>query len=112
MRKKHLQGDAADGYPGVKGIGPKTALKLIKEYGSVEGVIEAIDELTPARRKKIENEMDMLLLSKKLAQIHCDIEMNDPIEDIKLPKYDKKTRELIEKEGYTMVVRQADSLIF
>ena len=89
---------------------PKTALKLIKEYGTVEDVIESIDKLTPAMRKKIENEMDMLLLSKKLAQIHCDIEMNDSIESLELPVYDKGTRELIESEGYTMVVRQADSL--
>ena len=45
---KAFTGDTSDGYPGVKGIGPKTALKLIKEYGSVEGVIEALHELTPA----------------------------------------------------------------
>ena len=110
VEKKAFTGDAADGYPGVRGIGPKTALKLIKEYGTVEDVIKSIDKLTPAIRKKIENEMDMLLLSKKLAQIHCDIEMNDSIESLELPVYDKGTRDLIESEGYTMVVRQADSL--
>lgn len=46
-------GDSADGYPGVKGIGEKTALKLIQTYGSVENVLSNIDQLTPAQRKKL-----------------------------------------------------------
>ncbi|MER2090242.1 MAG: 5'-3' exonuclease H3TH domain-containing protein, partial [Sporosarcina sp.] len=110
--KKAFTGDTSDGYPGVKGIGPKTALKLIKEYGSVEGVIQSLHELTPAIRKKIEVDMDMLLLSKKLAEIHCELKMNDSIENLKIPVYDSAIRELIDKEGYSMIVRQADSLFF
>ena len=82
IEKKAFTGDASDGYPGVKGIGPKTALLLIKKYGSVEGVIAALDELTPARRKRIEEGMDMLLLSKKLADIHCDLKLTDNIENM------------------------------
>ena len=108
---KAFTGDSSDGYPGVKGIGPKTALKLIKEYGSVEGVIEAIHKLTPGMRKKIEEDMDMLLLSRKLAEIHCAIDMNDSIEDLEIPVYDTEKRDLIEREGYSMIVRQADSLL-
>jgi 5'-3' exonuclease len=107
---KAFTGDTSDGYPGVKGIGPKTALKLIKEYGSVAGVIEALHELTPAMRKKIEEDMDMLLLSKKLAEIHCEIDMNDSIEALEIPLYNPGKRDLIEREGYSMIVRQADSL--
>jgi len=107
---KAFTGDASDGYPGVKGIGPKTALKLIKEYGSVAGVIEALHELTPAMRKKIEEDIDMLHLSRKLAEIHCEINMNDAIEEMRLPVYDTEKRALIEREGYSMIVRQADSL--
>ena len=95
----------------MRGIGPKTALKLIKEYGSVEGVIQSLHELTPAIRKKIEEEMDMLLLSKKLAEIHCELKMDDPIETLKIPVYDGVVRELIDREGYSMIVRQADSLL-
>ncbi len=108
--QKAFTGDTSDGYPGVKGIGPKTALKLIKEYGSVEGVIQSLHELTPAIRKKIEEEMDMLLLSKKLAEIHCEVEMKGSIEDLEIPVYDSEVRELITNEGYSMIVRQADSL--
>lgn len=107
---KAFTGDTSDGYPGVRGIGPKTALKLIKEYGSVEGVIQSLHELTPAIRKKIELEMDMLLLSKKLAEIHCELKMDDTIETLEIPVYNGVLRELIDKEGYSMIVRQADSL--
>ena len=110
VEKKAFTGDAADGYPGVRGIGPKTALTLIKKYGTVEGVIEALDELTPARRKRIEDGMDMLLLSKKLAVIHCDIDVTDAIEKLKMPVYDAAKREVMRKEGYSMIVRQAESI--
>lgn len=106
---KAFTGDSSDGYPGVKGIGPKTALKLIKDYGTVEGVIESLAELKPAMRKKIEEDMEMLLLSRKLAEIHCEIDLNDPLEDLKIPVYEDY-RELIENEGYSMIARQAVSL--
>ncbi|UTI86296.1 hypothetical protein NIT60_13010 [Mammaliicoccus sciuri] len=46
-------GDTADGYPGVKGIGEKTAIKLIQQYQSVENVLENINELTVGQQKKI-----------------------------------------------------------
>ena len=108
--KKAFTGDAADGYPGVKGIGPKTALQLIKQYGSVEGVIVAIGELTPARRKRIEEGMDMLVLSRKLAEIHCDIDVASKIEEMDPPVFDHEKRAEIEQQGYSMIVRQADSL--
>lgn len=108
--KKAFTGDAADGYPGVKGIGPKTALTLLKQYGSIEGVLAALDELTPVRRKRIEEGMEMLHLSRKLAEIHCDLKVSDKIEDLTLPVYDVEKRSLFEKEGYTMIMRHADSL--
>ena len=108
--KKAFTGDAADGYPGVKGIGPKTALTLLKQYGSIEGILGALDELTPARRKRIEEGMEMLHLSRKLAEIHCDLDVSCQIEDLTLPIYDIEKRSLFEKEGYTMIMRHADSL--
>src|SRR5690606_11635023 len=106
---KAFTGDATDGYPGVKGIGPKTALKLVKEYGTVEDVIESLHELTPGMRKKIEEDMEMLHLSKKLAQIHCELEFNDPIEHLSLPDF-SGAREPLEEKGYTMILRQMNSL--
>ncbi|PTK89204.1 5'-3' exonuclease, partial [Staphylococcus gallinarum] len=73
---KAFMGDTADGYPGVKGIGEKTAIKLIQNHGSVESVIHALDELTPGQRKKIETDMDNLKLSKSLAEIHTQVPLN------------------------------------
>lgn len=68
---KALMGDTSDNYPGVKGIGEKTAIKLVQEYESVEGILENLDQLSKSVRAKIEADLDMLHLSRKLAEIHC-----------------------------------------
>lgn len=69
---KGLMGDPSDHYPGVKGIGEKTALKLLREYETIEGVLENLERLPKGVKKKIEENLDMLHLSRKLAQIHCE----------------------------------------
>lgn len=107
---KAFTGDTSDGYPGVKGIGPKTALKLIQQYGSVDGVIEALDELSAGTRKKIEQDMPMLRLSRQLAEIHCKLDFDDPLEALNLPDFNSVLREELVEMGYTMIVRQMDSL--
>ena len=73
---KAFMGDTADGYPGVKGIGEKTAIKLIQNHGSVESVLNALDQLTPGQRTKIEANIDNLKLSKTLAEIHTKVPLN------------------------------------
>ncbi|MDT3983079.1 5'-3' exonuclease, partial [Staphylococcus ureilyticus] len=73
---KAFMGDSADGYPGVKGIGEKTAIKLIQNHGSVEAVIDALNELTPGQRHKIEDNLYNLKLSKSLAKIHTEVPIN------------------------------------
>lgn len=70
---KAFMGDPSDNYPGVKGIGEKTALKLLQQYGHVDGVVANLNQLTKAQKTKIENDLDMLYLSKKLAEIKCDV---------------------------------------
>lgn len=70
---KALMGDTSDGYPGVKGIGEKTALKLIQQYEHIDGLLLNISGLSPAQRKKIEADLDMLHLSRKLAEINCEV---------------------------------------
>lgn len=72
---KALMGDTSDNYPGVRGIGEKTALKLVQEYGSVEGILDNLSALTKSVRTKIENDLDMLHLSRQLAEIRCDVEL-------------------------------------
>ncbi|MGM9528973.1 MAG: DNA polymerase I [Phascolarctobacterium sp.] len=67
---KGLMGDTSDNIPGVPGVGPKTAIKLIKEYGTVANVLENIDKVTAkALRAKLEANKESALLSQRLATI-------------------------------------------
>ncbi|QNG61517.1 5'-3' exonuclease [Bacillus sp. PAMC26568] len=70
---KGLMGDSSDNYPGVRGIGEKTAYKLIAKYKSIEVLLSSLEELTKAQRTKIEQDIEMLHLSRKLAEISCDV---------------------------------------
>ncbi|MEH7093404.1 5'-3' exonuclease [Neobacillus vireti] len=70
---KALMGDPSDNYPGVKGIGEKTALKLLKEFEHVEGIISNLDRLSKSHKSKIEQDLEMLHLSRILAEIKCDV---------------------------------------
>ncbi|TGA98117.1 5'-3' exonuclease [Sporolactobacillus shoreae] len=69
---KALMGDSSDGYPGVHGIGEKTAFKLVKEFGSIDSILEHLDLLPNGQKKKIASDLEMLRLSQKLAKIKCD----------------------------------------
>ena len=83
---KGLMGDSSDNIPGVPGVGPKTALKLICEYGTVEKVLENIAQISgKSLKEKLENNKDAALLSKKLATIFTEV----PV-DLDLDKYELK----------------------
>lgn len=69
---KGLTGDTADNYPGVKGIGEKTAVKLLSEYGDIDGILQNMESLPNGIRTKIEAELEMLHLSRDLARIRLD----------------------------------------
>ncbi|MFT8316848.1 MAG: 5'-3' exonuclease [Sporolactobacillus sp.] len=69
---KALMGDASDGYPGVRGIGEKTAIKLIKQFGSLKMLLDQLDSLPSGQQTKIRTDLEMLKLSRQLAEIHCD----------------------------------------
>lgn len=105
---KAFMGDASDGYPGVKGIGPKTALQLIQKYGSVEGVLEALDELKPAQKKKIEEHKEMLLLSQELAVIKCDIPLQVSLDEITVPNYTNDMVQLFDDQELKLLARQVE----
>lgn len=78
---KAFTGDSADNYPGVKGIGEKTALKLLQTYGSIESVLNEKNKLSKGIKTRIEENLDMLFLSKKLAKIKCDIPVTVSLND-------------------------------
>ena len=81
---KGLMGDSSDNYPGIPGVGEKTALKLLNQYGSVEGVLEHENEIKGALGKKIIQGHDDALLSKKLATIKRDVKLPFTFEDLDL----------------------------
>ena len=68
-----LQGDAVDNIPGIPGIGPKTASKLLKTYGSVENLVANTHELKGKQKEKVEEFGQQGILSKKLATIHTEV---------------------------------------
>ena len=70
-----LMGDASDNIPGCPGVGEKTAIKLIKEYGSIENLIASTDSLKGAMKKKVEENKDKIVFSKYLATIKTDVPM-------------------------------------
>jgi 5'-3' exonuclease len=84
IEMKALMGDASDNYPGVRGIGEKTAMKLVQEYGSIEGILENLDQLSSGVRTKIENDLEMLHLSRRLAEIHCTVPVEYSLESCQL----------------------------
>ena len=77
-----LKGDTSDNIPGVPGIGDKTAGQLIAQYGSLEEVIAHADELSPARRKNITEFADQARMSKELATMRRDLDLDfEPVPD-------------------------------
>ncbi len=73
---KALMGDSADNIPGIKGIGEKTAMKLLDTYGTVDEVLAHADEIKGAAGKKIQAGIEMAKLSKQLATIRCDVPLD------------------------------------
>lgn len=94
---KGLMGDASDNIPGVKGVGEKTALKLLHQYGSVEGVYEHIDEQKGKLKEKLENDKEKAFLSKELATIYTQMHLPYSIEDLAYNQDEKGTADFYQK---------------
>jgi len=78
---KGLMGDSSDNYPGVKGIGEKTAFKLMQEYGTIEKLLEQLEELPKGIQTKISADLDNLHMSRDLARIRCDVDIQCTLDD-------------------------------
>ena len=85
---KALMGDSSDNIPGVKGIGEKTALKLLHDYKTLDGVYNNLDKLTPKMREKLENDKENAYISYDLATIYKEVPMDISIPDIKIKEKD------------------------
>ncbi len=85
---KGLMGDTSDNIPGIPGVGEKTALKLLHEYGSVEDVLAHTDKMKGKMKEKIEEHKQDALMSKELATIFREVPMSSEFEEFNYPGYD------------------------
>lgn len=93
---KGLMGDSSDNIPGVPGVGPKTAIKLIKEYGTVAKVLENIDKVAgKSLKQKLEDNKESALLSQKLATIYTDAPVNQDMAEYELQPLPIEAQELL-----------------
>jgi DNA polymerase-1 len=102
-----LMGDAVDNIPGIPGIGEKTAVKLLKEFGTVEGLIANVDKLKGKQRENVENFAQQGILSKELATIKIDVPVEFVEEDLKYDGIDEEKLRAIftELEFRTLAAR-------
>jgi DNA polymerase-1 len=87
---KALVGDASDNYPGVTGIGPKTASGLLNKYKTLEGLYEHIGELAPQMQEKLANDAEQAALAKKLATIIVDAPVKFDEKNAEVGKIDQE----------------------
>ena len=80
---KGLSGDPSDNIPGVAGVGDKTALKLLQDYGSVEGIYEHIDEIKGKLQEKLINDKESAFQSKEIATIYREVPLNTNYDEMK-----------------------------
>lgn len=102
-----LQGDSIDNIPGIPGIGAKTAVKLISEFGSVENIIANVDKLTGKLRERIETHGEQGLLSKELATIHVNVPIDLSPEECRIAPYNEPAlREVFEELEFRSLARR------
>ena len=90
-----LMGDSADNFPGCPGVGEKTAVKLINQFGDIEQLLERTDEINGKLREKVENAVDEIRMSKFLATIRTDVPIELNMDDLRLKEPDEaKLREI------------------
>ena len=95
---KALMGDPSDNIPGVQGIGEKTAIKLVKEYGSIDGIYENIDSIKGKLQEKLINDKDKCYKSYELATIVKDVKLGFNLEDCKYKGINNKKFKAILEE--------------
>ena len=102
---KALMGDSSDNIPGVKGIGEKTALKLLQEYKTLDGIYKNIDNIKGKLKEKLENDKENAYMSYDLATIVKDVPMEIDINDIKYkdPDTEKLNKLYEELEFYSFL---------
>jgi DNA polymerase-1 len=108
---KALVGDPSDNYPGVPGIGPKTATKLLAEYGTVEDVYKNIDKIQERVAKKLKEGKDLAIVSQKLAEIVTNVPVKLDIEKSGKWKINSKNvLDLFAEYGFKTLTKRANKV--
>jgi DNA polymerase-1 len=102
-----LKGDPSDNIPGVPGIGEKTAAKLVKEYGSLEKIIENLTSVKEGWRRLIEEHLEEAVLSKQLSILNAEVPVDIDFEQVSLAAWDEvKIRKVFSRlEFFTLLDR-------
>lgn len=104
---KALKGDSSDNIPGVTGVGEKTAIELLKQYETLEGVYSHLDEVKPTLRTKLEASRDMAVLSKQLVTLFDHAPLDLDLEHMDIAKLDAhRLQELMKKFEFRSLLRQ------
>jgi DNA polymerase-1 len=106
-----LKGDTSDNIPGVPGIGDKTAGELIARFGSLEDVLDHVDELTPARSKALKEHGEQARASRLLATMRRDLDIDcDPAELVLAPPDRSTMKEIFRRFEFRNLLRRVDEL--
>ena len=106
-----MKGDSVDNIPGLPGVGDKTAKKFLKEFGSLEGLLQNTTELKGKIKEKIEQNKELGILSKKLATIITDVPIDYKIEELKLNVTNlDKAREIFEELEFRRIISSLNSI--
>lgn len=108
--RKGLMGDSSDNIPGVPGIGKKTALKLLKEFGSMEEILANIDQVSGKKRKEnLHKYADQARMSYRLGKIKRDVPIDIDFDKCKLDSYDdQEAAEQFKRLGFTSLLDRFD----
>ena len=108
---KGLMGDKSDNIPGVPGIGEKTGIKLIKEFSSIEGIFDNIDSIKGSTKKKLEENKELAIMSKKLATIIRDVPIEFNLEELEYGKYNAEDiLDVFKYLGFTSLIPRIGKL--
>jgi DNA polymerase-1 len=107
-----LMGDSVDNVPGVPGVGPKTAAKLILEHGDVEAVLAAAPSMKPGKlRDNLIEHAEMARLSRKLVELACDVPLPDPLDELELKGIpDAPLRAFLEHHGFRTLLNRLSAV--
>ncbi len=102
-----LMGDASDNIPGCPGVGEKTAQKIISEFGSIENLLNSTEQLKGALKKKVEENKELISLSRVLATIRKDVPITLDMENLKIAKpNEEELRKLFEELEFSKLLNK------